>query len=836
MALTKPFQELLERLGRSAEDSVVLCYQSAKQGFKVRATSVQRADTLVDALTELECNVWFEINPSTTTNRARAEDITRLSAVWIDIDFKQGGIQSEENAQELIDLITGLIGVQPTAVVHSGHGLQPYWAIDPEEDYTQEMASGLLQRWGAFVRWVAASQGGQLDSVFDLPRIFRAPNGINFKDANDPVRVHVEFPDQWRPLAFEELDDVLIAHGFTSVATMPSDFTQVSGHSEWKFAAMDCHWTASLFSSVKPTNGTPKSRHGWLLQQLVKINAAHRNGCITEDTANLLVIELDKSFRHFLTQAPAREMNPGEIHSANRWAIARVEAFDERELSMELRNHEHKDLYNGNPLEALDEPEVRDGYTTSELIDIYEDSFRVYGQTDAANAYRLIHFMQKEFIHVTDVGWYKWDGTRYVLDKDKSIIQKAIDAADFCRYTSGDPVQQKWAAASQNKDRLQNAITIAGTDSQVLIPAIQLDAEANNLCTPAGIVNLRTGEIRPAVKAADFNTRQTSVAPAAMATPMWSNFLHEIIEDQDRINYLQELFGAALFGDSRFHVLPVFVGTGANGKSTILDVISGILNDYSAQMPENFLLDTTGNAHPTDIARLRGVRLAVASETRPDGKFNESRVKMLTGGDTLSARFMGQNFFDFKPTHTLFMAVNHLPEVKSGGDGFWRRLRKIDFRKTIPAEKRKENFAQLLIESEGPGILQWMIDGAVRLTNQGFNEPESVKMSTQSYRHEEDHIAKFIDEKIIVADTASVTKTALFNTYRDWCSENGEKPITQNALNREIKGRLGVSESDSIGYKMFIGIDLLKITPSNQDASIRQMMGIDEDKDEYWKR
>jgi P4 family phage/plasmid primase-like protien len=208
---------------------------------------------------------------------------------------------------------------------------------------------------------------------------------------------------------------------------------------------------------------------------------------------------------------------------------------------------------------------------------------------------------------------------------------------------------------------------------------------------------------------------------------------------------------------------------------------------------------------------------------------------MLTGGDTLSARFMGQNFFDFKPTHTLFMAVNHLPEVKSGGDGFWRRLRKIDFRKTIPADKRKENLAQLLVAEEGPGILQWMVDGAVRLTNQGFNEPESVKMATQSYRHEEDHIAKFIDEKTILADTASVTKTALFNAYRDWCIDNGEKPISQNNLSREIKGRLGVAESDSAGYRMFLGVDLLQIGGSNNQRAITEIFESGEDKDAYWK-
>ena len=831
--MTKPFQELLERLGRSPDDTVTVCYQSATQGFRVKQTKVSLADTVVDALNDLNANVWYEINPAEADGRCKAEDVTRLAAVWIDIDFKDTGIQSAERAHELIDLITDLINVPPTAVVYSGHGLQPYWSIDPEEDFTQVRGASILARWGAFVRWVAASQGGQLDSVFDLPRIFRAPGSINFKD--QPISVKTEFPDNWRPLSFDELDDVLITHGFATVQTMPTDFEQVSSSETWEYAGSDCEWVPNLFASVRPTSGVPKSRHGWLLQQLVKINAAHRNGCVTEDSAKLLLTALKAQFEEFLKAAPSREMNRGELHGANKWALARVESFDERKLTEELRRHQHKSGLAVDPAAALESSAVKNEYSEEELVEIYDASFYAFGRTDAANSHRLIHFMRNDYKYVTDVGWHKWDGARYALDKEKSIMQVAIDAAKFSLITSADDAQLKWAQQSANKERLQNAITIAGTDPEVLVPTIQLDAEPNELCTPDGIVNLRTGEIRPAIKGFDLNTRQTSVAPSSMATPMWETFLKEIIEDEDRINYLQELFGACLFGDSRFHVLPVFVGTGANGKSTILDVISGILNDYAATMPENFLLDTTGNAHPADIARLRGVRLAVASETRPDGKFNESRVKMLTGGDTLSARFMGQNFFDFKPTHTLFMAVNHLPEVKSGGDGFWRRLRKIDFRKTIPADKRKENFAQLLVAEEGAGILQWMVDGAVRLTNQGFSEPESVKMATQSYRHEEDHIAKFLDEKTIVADTASVTKVAMYNSYRDWCSENGEKPVTQNNLSREVRARLGVAESSNAGFRMFIGVELLKVAPP-QEVSVSEMFDIvNKDKDEYWR-
>ncbi len=834
MAMTKPFQELLERLGRSQSDAVTICYQGSAQGFRAKTTTVLHADTVVDALNDTKVNVWYEINPSNVDGRAKAEDINRLSALWIDIDFKETGIQSEHNASTLVTLISDLIGVSPTAIVHSGHGLQPYWAIDPEEEFTMEMATGILQRWGGFVRWVAASQGGSLDSVFDMARIFRAPGSINFKDATNPVLVDVEFPDNWRPLSIEEINDVLITHGFSSVTTMPSDFEQVSANEDWQYADADCHWAGNLFSTVRPIT-VPKSRHGWLLQQLVIINAAHRNGCLTENTAHLLIEQLSERFQQFLQTAPVREMTPGEIHGANRWAIARVETFDDRKLNEELRGHKHATFSEGEA-EPVEQVSFDSEVTDMDLVPYFQETINDdFGCSDTANALRLTAYLRNDFKYVTDVGWHKWADYRYVSDKENAITQIAINSVNLLHVAELDKDQRKWAEVSLNKERLNAAIHITGTSPSTIVSAMELDAQPNELCTPAGIVNLRTGEIRKAIKGADFNTRSTVVAPFKMPTPMWSNFLTEIIEDEDRIAYLQELFGAALFGDSRFHVLPVFVGTGANGKSTILDVIMGILGDYSAMMPEDFLIDTKGAAHPTDIARLRGVRLAVASETRPDGKFNESRVKMLTGGDTLSARFMNKDFFDFKPTHTLFMAVNHLPEVKSGGDGFWRRLRKIDFRKTIPVERRKENFAKTLIAEEGPGILQWMIDGAVRITNQGMTEPESIKLSTQSYRHEEDHIAKFLDEKTIIVDKASVTRVALFNAYRDWCSENGERPISQNSLTREIKARLGVAESMSAGFKMFVGLDLMQTGSFNNAEHVTDIVGdISKERDEYW--
>lgn len=822
-------KDLLERLGRSSDDVVTICYQSAKQKFTAKTIKVSLADNVVSALDQLDNNVWFEINPSSVTGRATAKDITGLNAVYIDIDYKDSGAGSVKASRELVDLISDLIGTTPSAVVYSGHGIQPYWAIECDENFDPVLAQGVLNRWGAFCRFVAGSLNVQLDSVFDLPRIFRAPGSRNMKDVSDPKSVVIDLPKFWRPITIEEINDVLIAHGITSDSSLPESFELISGHSDWEFAVNDCQFTPSLYAGVRPTNGVPKSRHGWLLQQLILINAAHRNGCITEVTAQDLVAKVAERFQFFLSQGQSREIHQNEVGSANKWAIARVETFTDSKLHQELRQHVHSDFFSGDPTNVLGEPSANIERTDLELASIYVQSYGTYGRTDAANARRLVYFAEGNYKYIPDVGWYRWDGGRYVFDKEKAIMQTAIEAAEFVEISGATGDQLKWAQQSTNKERISNAITLAGTDPEVLVKAIELDAQPNDLCTPQGIINLQTGEIRAAHRNTDLNTRQTTVSASPTPTPLWSTFLKDVIEDSDRISYLQELLGASLFGDARYHVLPVLAGSGANGKSTLLDVVCGILGDYAATMPENFLLDTGNGAHPTEIARLRGVRFAMASETRPDGKFNESRVKMLTGGDMLSARFMGQNFFDFKPTHTLFLAVNHLPAVKSGGDGFWRRLRKMDFRVTVAKEKQRENFAQTMIEQEGAGILQWIIDGAVRVTNQGFDEPASVLMATLEYRHEEDHIAKFVDERIVVASTGTATKTSVFNAYRDWCIENGEKPITQNGLNREVRSRLNAPETEVAGIRMFSGIELLKLEqPTRITADER-------DRDEYWR-
>jgi P4 family phage/plasmid primase-like protien len=361
-------------------------------------------------------------------------------------------------------------------------------------------------------------------------------------------------------------------------------------------------------------------------------------------------------------------------------------------------------------------------------------------------------------------------------------------------------------------------VGLAESVPDIVVPPHTLDARPLELCTPNGIVDLQTGVLREADPLDDYNTMQTAVAPAKIPTPKWEEFLRLVITDEDRISYIQELLGVALVGEVRWHVLPVFVGVGANGKSTLLDIAAKVLGGYAKTMPENFLLDSNTVQHSTEIANLRGVRMAIASETRPDGKFNESRVKMLTGGDIISARKMYKDFFDFKPSHTLFLALNHLPSVRSGGSGFWRRLRKIDFNYQVPEALQKQGLADDIVKEEGAGVLAWMIEGAKRVLKQGLTEPGSVKLATTEYRFEEDHISKYIEDCVAQNALASVNSSDLLYSYKQWCQDEGETPLAMTPFIRELRMRLPISPiRGSHGRRAYQGIYLYKLEFGKDD-------------------
>lgn len=826
MENSKPILELFTRLGKVETDKVTVCYFGPKNSWTSKSLPLSNADIFAQTLTANQMNVYTMVNSvkegtiASANTRGDVNDISRLNALWADLDYKDSGINNEENALAVVDSISAILGANPCAIVHSGHGIQPYWPIDDGDidDLNRSFIAGVSRRFGQLVQRVAELYGGKVDNVSDLPRVLRAPGTINHKDVNKPVPVRVEFNDHTYPLEISQIVEALESHGFISDNTTVGEFVVTSPPEEWRTASENCAWTSQLIDTIDKAN--PKARHPWLVAYAIKLYASVRYGCFTEEGYTEAAHLLEQKFYNLLVNGEKRQPHPGEVQTAFKWAKQMVSSYSDAKLSSEVRNHVHKlhlsavpDLPKG--LSSVQTNTAGSLALAPEIapIALPMDAFKY---TDVANSERLADFAQGKFVFVPDLGWYKWENSAYVPDTAKSIERLAAESALAFGATDGTKAGFDWAKKSLSRSAINASVALSESVPDIIVLPHQLDANPLELCTPNGIVELDTGVLRDADPLQDFNTMQTAVAPATQETPMWNDFLRLVITDEDRINYIQELLGIAIIGEVRWHVLPVLVGVGANGKSTLLEIASKVLGTYAKSMPENFLLDTASQQHATEIANLRGVRFAVASETRPDGKFNESRIKMLTGGDTISARKMYKDFFDFKPSHTLFLAVNHLPTVRSGGSGFWRRLRKIDFNYQVPEALQKQGLSDEIFLKEGPGVLAWIVEGAKRVLAQGLTEPNSVKVATTEYRFEEDHLSKFIEDCVQQGSMFTVTSEDLQTAYRNWCSANGETALAMTPFIRELRMRLPISPTrGSHGRRAYNGLHIYRVEYSD---------------------
>lgn len=258
-----------------------------------------------------------------------------------------------------------------------------------------------------------------------------------------------------------------------------------------------------------------------------------------------------------------------------------------------------------------------------------------------------------------------------------------------------------------------------------------------------------------------------------------------------------------------------------------------ILGDYAQAAPPGFLMEKGKfSEHSTELTELHGRRIVVCSELKPNDKFDESRVKLLTGGDRIMARRMRQDFFSFNPTHKLWLLGNHRPEVGTGGHAFWRRIRLIPFDRVVPASRKIDNLAKELVQSEGPGILQWLIEGAKRYldTRDPLAGPAVVRTATAAYATTEDHIGRFLTECCTTdhpdrtPGDLRVEQGLLYTTYSSWCSAGeGIRPATARAFATRVRQELALaSPADmmkSSGRKYYPGLGLLTDDEPHSDRA-----------------
>ena len=303
-------------------------------------------------------------------------------------------------------------------------------------------------------------------------------------------------------------------------------------------------------------------------------------------------------------------------------------------------------------------------------------------------------------------------------------------------------------------------------------------------------VDLRTGVDR-APRREDYCTKSTAVSPAPPGTlcPLWMTFLNRVTnEDQELIAFLKRLLGYCLTGYVREQVLAFLFGTGANGKSVFVGTVAGIFGDYAIVAPMEMFITSKTDRHPTEIAKLLGARLVVAQETQKGRRWDEAKIKNLTGGDKLTGRFMRGDFFDFKPTHKLLISGNHKPSLSNVDEAIRRRFLLVPFTVQIPEAERDPQLAEKL-KPEWPAIFRWMIEGCLEWRRDGLMVPAVVREATAEYLADNDVMAQWLEESIDRSPDAFTQTQDLFGSWKYWCESRNYRSGTQRAFSDSLSDR-----------------------------------------------
>lgn len=309
------------------------------------------------------------------------------------------------------------------------------------------------------------------------------------------------------------------------------------------------------------------------------------------------------------------------------------------------------------------------------------------------------------------------------------------------------------------------------------------------LGTPGGTIDLRTGELRKS-DPNDAITKLTAVAPLDEECRLWLKFLHEATSgDREFIRFLQQWCGYCLTGITAEHALVFVYGPGGNGKSVFLNIMTRIFGDYARTAAMDTFTASRNDRHPTDLAMLRGARLVTASETEDGKAWAEARIKQLTGGDTIAARFMGQDFFHYKPAFKLVIVGNHMPNLHNVDDAAKRRFNVAPFIITPPEPDRE--LEEKLFREAG-GILSWMIKGCLDWQANGLKRSESIQAATKSYFSEQDLMGQWIEDRcdVKLGDPKVWDRSGdLYDDFGKFCAKAGESPGSKRAFGGTMRKR-----------------------------------------------
>ena len=423
---------------------------------------------------------------------------------------------------------------------------------------------------------------------------------------------------------------------------------------------------------------------------------------------------------------------------------------------------------------------------------------RIRAFTDLGNTERFLDRHKDSFRYTAGKGWYSFDGSRWVPESDSAVMQAAWETvraigdepeAPLPEGHRGRPplTSRGWMRQSESGARLAAMVALVKHAPGIAVKEEAFDQHDWLFNVQNGTVDLKTGTLHPHDRTQLLSTISPVKFDPRATCPEWLKFLDRVmLGRQEIVNFMQRLFGYCASASTAEQAFVVHYGTGANGKSTALDVIKRIFGSYAETTPFATFAEKKNGATPNDLASIHKSRLVIASEGERTTKLAESMIKTVTGNEEVSARYLYKDYFTFRPRFTLMLQSNHKPIIQDTGKGIWRRVRFVPWEYTFPDIEMDKNWAEKEVAAEGPGILAWVVRGALEYQRMGLSEPDVVKAAIAEYQEGEDVLGRWIREECTAIPDHDAPAGGLYSVYRNYMQATGETAIKDREFKAEL--------------------------------------------------
>ncbi len=449
-----------------------------------------------------------------------------------------------------------------------------------------------------------------------------------------------------------------------------------------------------------------------------------------------------------------------------------------------------------------------------------------FKNTDFGNSERFMvrYGDQVRYCKRFEVPWLVWDPETGTWSKDEkgcvSELAKHTLIAIYSecnQHTDEDHRIEtaKWAIKCEKSHHMNEVLTLVSTKPEIAAVPDEFDQDDDRVCLKNGVLNLVTHQLEPHNRDQKHTRYSPVLYDPARKCPLWTRFLDRIFrgrtDKDDLIAFLQRAAGYTLTGSIGEQCMFLLYGSGANGKSVFLEVLRAVMGSYAQVVDSSTFTTSRSEGVRNDLAALAGVRLVTTNENPKNSVLDEALIKEITGERCIKARFLFNEFFEYRPRFKIWWAFNHRPGIRDSSHSIWRRIRLIPFTEQIPAEEQNPHLAEELIRTELAGIFNWCHEGLMRYQEDGLIIPAAVKAATADYREDSDVLHLFFSELCITPDQAtsegllsadiSESSRNLYQAYSAWCGFNNERQLSSTKFGKELQERGLVKEHGMKGNR-----------------------------------